>query len=302
MENFKTIILLTAAVLVAAVSCSKDGNEPEGRMAVLSYEVNLSEVTKAIGDGTMVDKMVYAIFDENGTQVKKEVVEKVGSQFSFSPSLYYGKTYRIVLFAYKDGAYTVDNITEIARNKDGEEADAFALTETVKITQDGKLQINGGEPVAATTRSVELTRSVAQLAVATEVFADMAEAGAAKIQVVLNAPGTYNAMTGAVGPAADATYTTAVADLGSISVSGKAYTVVSCSYLYPADTQEVTINILKEDDTVLRKIILTNVPLRSNQKTNIYGNLVKGELTFDVSMNVVFDKNEDNKDNEVAIP
>ena len=152
-----------------------------------------------------------------------------------------------------------------------------------------------------TTRSVELTRPVAQLAVATEVFSDMETAGAAKIQIVLNVPGTYNAMTGAVGPAADATYTTAVADLGSISVSGKAYTVVSCSYLYPTDTQDVIINVLKEDDTVLRKITLTNVPLRSNQKTNIYGNLVKGELTFNVSMDVEFEKNEQDKDNEVEL-
>ena len=50
MKKLTTILLATAALLVAAVSCNKEGNEPEGRMAQLSYEVSLSEpVAKALG-------------------------------------------------------------------------------------------------------------------------------------------------------------------------------------------------------------------------------------------------------------
>jgi hypothetical protein len=127
---------------------------------------------------------------------------------------------------------------------------------------------------------------VAQLAVATEVFDEMAEAGAAKIQVELSAPSTYNAVLSAPSTtSATANYTSTVAELGTIEVSGKTYAVVSCNYLLPTDTQIVTVKVLKADDTVIRTITLDNVPLVANKKTQIYGNLVKGELTFNVSIN-----------------
>ena len=53
----------------------------------------------------------------------------------------------------------------------------------------------------------------------------------------------------------------------------------------PTDTQTVIVKVLKADDTVIRTITLDNVPLVANKKTQIYGNLVKGELTFNVSIN-----------------
>jgi hypothetical protein len=121
--------------------------------------------------------------------------------------------------------------------------------------------------------------------VATEVFDDMAQAGASKIQVDLSAPSTYNAVTGTPATAATANYTSTVANLGTIAVSGKTYAVVSCNYLLPTDTQTVTVKVLKADDTVIRTITLDNVPLVANKKTQIYGNLVKGELTFNVTIN-----------------
>ena len=93
---------------------------------------------------------------------------------------------------------------------------------------------------------------------------------------MLSAPSTTSAT---------ANYTSAVAELGTIEVSGKTYTVVSCNYLLPTDIQTVIVKVLKADDTVIRTITLDNVPLVANKKTQIYGNLVKGELTFNVSIN-----------------
>ena len=261
--------------------------EQDGSAVTLDYTVSVTEAaTKALGDGTNVDKMAYAVYDGE-TCVKTAVIDKQqDGKFAFQPVLFYGKTYTVAMFAYKDGAYNVSDLKAITKSANDETADAFTHTETVMIDHNGDLYIGGIKSNDQTSdHAVTLTRPVAQLAVATEVFDEMAQAGASKIQVELSAPSTYNAVTGTPATAATANYTSAVAELGTIEVSGNTYVVVLCNYLLPTDTQTVTVKVLKADDTVIRTITLDNVPLVANKKTQIYGNLVKGELTFNVSIN-----------------
>ena len=286
MNKIATTISTIAAVLLAG-ACSKAVVEQEGSAVTLDYTVSVTEAaTKALGDGTNVDKMAYAIYDGE-TCVKTAVIdEQEEGKFAFQPVLFYGKTYTVAMFAYKDGAYNVSDLKAITKSANDETADAFTHTETVMIDHNGDLYINGSKSDDQTSdHAVTLTRPLTQLAVATEVFDEMAQAGAAKIQVELSAPSTYNAVTGTPAIAATANYTSTVANLGTIEVSGKTYAVVSCNYLLPTDTQIVTVKVLKSDDTVIRTITLDNVPLVANKKTQIYGNLVKGELTFNVSIN-----------------
>lgn len=284
--NKITTISTIAAVLLAG-ACSKAVVEQEGSAVTLDYTVSVTEAaTKALGDGTNVDKMAYAVYDGE-TCVKTAVIdEQEEGKFAFQPVLFYGKTYTVAMFAYKDGAYNVSDLKAITKSAYDETADAFTHTETVMIDHNGDLYIDGSKSDDQTSdHAVTLTRPVAQLAVATEVFDEMAQAGASKIQVELSAPSTYNAVTGTPATAATANYTSTVANLGTIEVSGKTYTVVLCNYLLPTDTQTVIVKVLKSDDIVIRTINLDNVPLVANKKTQIYGNLVKGELTFNVSIN-----------------
>lgn len=304
MKRFSTILLATAALLVAAVSCNKEGNEPEGKMAVLSYEVNLSEVaTKAFGDGLTVDKLACAVYDGE-TLYANATVAKAEGKFAYTPSLYYGKTYTVVFFAYNDGAYTVnDGLTEITRKENGEAADAFAYKETVKINADGTLTIDGvASAQTASNHSVTLTRPFAQLNIGTESLDDMNNVDATAVKVTLaEYAANYSALDGASGTTT-VTYTSTVSDFSAnkFTVNSKEYSLVSLNYLFAADNVTATIEVLRGEE-VIRKITMGSVPLKANQKTNIYGNLVKGELTFNVSLNNVFDKNEQDKDNEVEI-
>lgn len=287
MNKIATTISTIAAVLLAG-ACSKAVVEQEGSAVTLDYTVSVTEAaTKALGDGTNVDKMAYAVYDGE-TCVKNAVINKQqDGKFAFQPVLFYGKTYTVAMFAYKEGAYNVSDLKAITKSANDETADAFAHTETVMIDHNGDLYIDGSKSDDQTSdHAVTLTRPVAQLAVATEVFDEMGDAGAAKIQVELSAPSTYNAVLSAPSTtSATANYTSTVANLGTIEVSGKTYAVVSCNYLLPTDAQTVTVKVLKADDTVIRTITLDNVPLVANKKTQIYGNLVKGELTFNVSIN-----------------
>ena len=296
MNKIATTISTMAAVLLAG-ACSKAVVEQEGSAVTLDYTVSVTEAaTKALGDGTNVDKMAYAVYDGE-TCVKNAVINELqDGKFAFQPVLYYGKTYTVAMFAYKDGAYNVANLKAITKSANDETADAFTHTETVMIDHNGDLYIDGSKSDDQTSdHAVTLTRPLAQLAVATEVFDEMAKAGASKIQVELSAPNSYNAVTGTPATAATANYTSTVAQLGTIEVSGKTYTVVSCNYLLPTDTQTVTVKVLKADDTVIRTITLYSVPLVANKKTQIYGNLVKGELTFNVSINNGFKKEVEEK-------
>ena len=289
MNKIATTISTIAAVLLAG-ACSKAVVEQEGSAVTLDYTVSVTEAaTKALGDGTNVDKMAYAVYDGE-TCVKTAVIdEQQDGKFAFQPVLFYGKTYTVAMFAYKDGAYNVSDLKAITKSANDETADAFTHTETVMIDHNGDLYINGSKSDDQTSdHAVTLTRPVAQLAVATEVFDEMEQAGASKIQVELSAPSTYNAVTATLATAASANYKSAVANLGTIEVSGNPYAVVSCNYLLPTDAQTVTVKVLKADDTVIRTITLDNVPLVANKKTQIYGNLVKGELTFNVSINNAF--------------
>ena len=296
MNKIATTISTIAAVLLAG-ACSKAVVEQEGSAVTLDYTVSLTEAaTKALGDGTNVDKMAYAVYDGEKC-VKNAVINKQqDGKFAFQPVLFYGKTYTVAMFAYTEDAYDTSDLKAIVKLANDQTADAFAHTETVMIDHNGDLYINGSKSDDQTSdHAVTLTRPLAQLAVATEVFDEMAQAGAAKIQVELSAPSTYNAVTGTPAIAATANYTSTVANLGTIEVSGKTYAVVSCNYLLPTDTQIVTVKVLKSDDTVIRTITLDNVPLVANKKTQIYGNLVKGELTFNVSINNGFTGLEENQ-------
>lgn len=296
MKKLTTIIAAMAAVLLTG-ACNKAEVEHEGSAVTLDYTVSLAEAaTKAIGDEITVDKMVYAIF-EGETRVKYEVIDEQTGKFAFQPALYYGKTYTVAMFAYTNGAYDVSNIKAITKSANDQTADAFAHTETVMIDHNGDLYIDGSKSDdQPSNHSVTLTRPVAQLVVATENFGDMTKAGASKIQVELSAPSTYNAVLSAPSTTtATANYTSTVANLGTIEVSGNTYTVVSCNYLFPTNTQTVTIKVLKDDDTSIRTITLGNVPLVANKKTQIYGNLVKGDIKFNVSINNGFITEVENK-------
>lgn len=302
MKKLTTIIAAMAAVLLTG-ACNKAEVEHEGSAVTLDYTVSLAEAaTKAIGDGTTVNALTYAIYDGNTYVAGATINRNPDNSFSFAPSFYYGKTYTVVMFAYyrvkdentvKDAytdAYTLDGYS-IKKNKDfvGEAADVFTHKETITLNNDGTLTVEGQNKGAVTSHSVTLTRPVAQLIVATETLSDMTTAEASKIEVVLNAPASYNAMTGESSTATAANYTSAVSNLGTIEVSDKSYCVVSLNYLFPTDDQNVTINVIKDNgdntESVIRTITLYNVPLVANKKTQIYGNLVKGEIKFNVSIN-----------------
>lgn len=121
-------ILLTVVIAIVSVSCSERDNLSLNpvREVELSFvfDAENCHVTRAISDGNSVDKLIYAVFAEDGTLVvRNAVVENVnslvnGGIFNMTVSLADGQRYRAVFWAQNG------------------ECDAYALTEDMKLTVD----------------------------------------------------------------------------------------------------------------------------------------------------------------------
>lgn len=121
-------ILLTVVIAIVSVSCSERDNLSLNsvREVELSFvfDAENCHVTRAISDGNSVDKLIYAVFAEDGTLVvRNAVVEDVnglvnGGIFNMTVSLADGQRYRAVFWAQNG------------------ECDAYALTEDMKLTVD----------------------------------------------------------------------------------------------------------------------------------------------------------------------
>ncbi len=121
-------ILLTVVIAIVSVSCSERDNLSlnSAREVELSFvfDAENCHVTRAISDGNSVDKLIYAVFAEDGTLVvRNAVIENVnslvnGGIFNMTVSLADGQRYRAVFWAQNG------------------ECDAYALTEDMKLTVD----------------------------------------------------------------------------------------------------------------------------------------------------------------------
>lgn len=121
-------ILLTVVIAIVSVSCSERDNLSlnSAREVELLFALDTENgnMTRATSDGNSVDKLIYAVFAEDGTLVvRNAVIKDVNSllnsgTFSMTVSLADGQRYRAVFWAQNG------------------ECDAYALTEDMKLTVD----------------------------------------------------------------------------------------------------------------------------------------------------------------------
>lgn len=120
--------MLTVVIAIVSVSCSERDNLSLNSVRevelLFALDTENGNMTRAISDGNSVDKLIYAVFAEDGTLVvRNAVIEDVnsllnGGTFSMTVSLADGQRYRAVFWAQNG------------------ECDAYALTEDMKLTVD----------------------------------------------------------------------------------------------------------------------------------------------------------------------
>ena len=273
-------------------------------MLTLNMGLDGAVQTRAIGDGSGADHLIYAVFDANGKRIEGMPVSKdVTFPTTETITLAKGQTYRIAFWAQNKActAYNVSNDMVVTINYQGalsndETRDAFFKTVEVTVTGDAELD-------------VELTRPFAQLNVG--IYESDWTAGedagiviSTSRAVVKQAASTLNLLDGTVDDPVDVTFNFANIPTDDLSVdlngdgTAETFKYLSMNYILPFDEltgeSSTTLNDLeftfhpKTGNDIVLTQGLDAVPVQRNWRTNIIGQILSGDLSLDISIDPGF--------------
>jgi len=282
-----TYAIASIAFLLAGCSQEESIMENKGEQVTLNYNISLKDgVQSRAGSETTVEvnKLLCAIF-ENGTELKREVVDVTNGTAEYKPTLFKNIEYHIVFWAYyeSDGTscYDVSNLKNIKINTNYDKdvfandakKDAFTAVDVVKVT---------ANPIQA---SVNLTRPFAQINVYTtetdwnNAVALGGEPKYSKITVSGYA-NQYNALSEKWSGTSeeDYTFTSTVSKDDNYSLASE--------YIFANGTAACTIQVFAEGDKEIFTKEITNFPIDANKRTNVTSQNDSGLMTGDVTYSI----------------
>ena len=318
-------MLLATSCSSDELESAQSGNEAQVTFS-LGLENGIG--SRAISDGTGAKKLVYAVYklDENETPVLQHVVgsddngqivnDKAfanGLTETVNITLAKGQTYQVAFWAQNPNcsAYTTTDLTNVGisyekATNNNETRDAFFKTV--------EFEVSGNKTI-----DVELKRPFAQINVG--VTAEDWEAAVAsgieieKSMVVIdNAATSINLLTGEVDGEETVTYSLKEIpnELLKVDTDGdgvkEEYNWLSMSYILVNDDNEddvdkdgtlgdarATLNSLnftfapENGNNIEFKEGLNSVPVQRNWRTNILGKILTGDITFNITIDPVYD-------------
>ncbi|MBR5475341.1 MAG: hypothetical protein IKV17_00790 [Bacteroidaceae bacterium] len=310
--------MLAFAGMLAVASCSQDdfvGGETAGDYVDATFTVSTPDGigTRAIGDGTTVNRVKCCVYDAKGVKMNLDQnLAIVGKEAQYNVRLAKGQAYNVVFFAYNGDEqgnskyYKIDDLKKIEvlgnQSSNVEERDAFTRA----------CHVSANETMNRVEKTVVLKRPLAQLNLgidATE-LADAANAGIviekSKI-IVSNVYSFYNAYDSTVV----GKDTVVVFKMNAIpteplkvTIDGveKEYNYLAMNYLLVGDLgSEKTLTDVEfvwetaDGNTNVPSTSFPNVTTQRNYRTNILGKLITNPATF----NVVIDERFDGEKNKI---
>ena len=299
----KNLIYLLLALPLLFISCSNDD------IATIEETIQVSfcaEIPQPMGtrasSTSSVDKVYCAVF-ENGVEISalRQAIDVIeGQSIEFAPRLIKGRTYEIVFWASKEGAYDVTDMTEITRatNNTAAESNFDAFTAHVEVCVNNN---NQSTPIVLTRPLAQLNLGVTQAdwdGVASESTFNMIPTN---ITISLTGKDTFNALTGlATGEESSISYNLSVSG-NEFTVEEKSYKNIAMCYVLPSAGKEnfdITYSIYdKDNDAIRSNVVINAVPLQANYKTNVVGGLLTGVVTYNITLQTEYD-NTENKEIE----
>ncbi len=308
--NKKLFLGMFATAALFATSCSQEefvtpNNNDNEVMAEFTIEAPVEAIqSRTIGDGTTVDKVVCAVFEDEAGSEKAEIeglrqtLDIVGKKATFKTRLVKGQSYRIAFFAYNEAAAAYDitdlkNIkVDMERAANDEGRDAFTAY-TVVSAQETTTAIN---------RTIELYRPFAQLNFGSY-KEDIEAAEAAGIVVkttqvtVDNVYTAFSAYDDAVipGKTTSMTFTWADQPTEALYVENAEYDYLAMNYLLVGDKGEkaltnVVFQWTAENNKTNEPVAeFGNVPVQRNYRTNILGYLLTNPAEFNIVIDEKFE-------------
>ena len=307
---FKTV---SASILMALAltACQKEefrGNEAEG---IYTFEVSADNIaTKAAidgdGNGTAVNRFIMEVYLAKPTelvlldrQVKAPTAASPKST-SFNLTLIKDQEYKVLFWADKrddslgDFYYkttdTLQNVSFLnaARKGNNDALDAFSKMEV--ITRE--------ESKAGFSKSVKLTRPFGQVNfITTDIPAINALTGGSAflptdVKVSYTTYTGFNVLTQTGTGSEDIEYTAPVYSAEDTQNDPAKYTL-SMDYMLTATSDRETRNLVKltalANGYELTTVEVINYPVQRNYRTNIIGKILTGDVTFNITIDPIFD-------------
>lgn len=290
------------ALSLAALSCAKEGTDADSQQSEVSFsvEVPAAPATKGLSDASTTNELICQVFLDNKdktTTLVPELTQKVDidvttHKASVKFSLVKGNSYTFIFWAQtrETGYYNTDDLRSVKMNCDVVKAndpamDAFCATKTMTAT------------VNPTSKSVILTRVLAQVNFGT-VIPDRSDALKVKSSsmTLTNVPDTFHPLLGQGSTSCEGRVNitfqdnTAVTD-EKLIVEGTDYDYISTVYVFvPRQNKIITdaSTTVTLENGKTTKINAPNAPIQGNCRTNILGDLLTVDGTWNISIDSRF--------------
>ena len=317
----KKILLFASALagLFLAGSCQKEKLEvvADGTVTI-TVEAPGAMNTKAIADGTNVNEVHYAVYktnpgedysiDDSGAidgPLAQGVVEMSNKRASVEFDLLQDQNYTVIFWAQVAGAghYELGDLRTISVNHENGVVDGNDETRAAFFARFDFSTFEHED------HTVTLRRPFAQLNLLTtpESLAPVQQGQTAGYTIdvktsevkVIGLGTSFNTLTG-VAPAEDATILYEMAatpeEQGqeTLSVNGKEYHYVSMNYLFVPEEEklvDIEYTVATDKGNISHEIVA--VPVKENYRTNVIGNLLTKETTFEIIVDANFEDSED---------
>lgn len=300
--------MFAAAGILLATSCQNDELDAvqTGNEATVSFTLGVEGgvQTRAISDGLTANRLVYAVFDEEGNRIT--TIAKVDKDANFPTTenitLAKGQTYKVAFWAQNSAtsAYVLDddmNLTIDYTNSanNDEKRDAFFKTETFTVTGNAQIDVVLKRPFAQI--NVGVYQSDWDAAVASGI-----EIATSKV-VIKNAFTNMDLIDGSVSGETEVVYDFGATPKSSNEVlkvdldedgTAEEYHYLSMSYIL-VDAQKSTLQDLDftfhptSGNDIVFDEGLNNVPVQRNWRTNIIGQILTGNIDFNISIDPIYD-------------
>lgn len=291
----KKLLLLTAITLFGMTACQKaESPEITSDEVQITVETSLPgqlDQTRAVGDGTTVDRCIMQIYLDGELYGERQVATVSNLKATFSARMIAGKTYELVFWADKQGTdkntdlhYNTTDLSQVTFA----EGDAYKGNDETRDAFFGKVEVTADQNKSV---PVDLKRPFGQLNVRTLDLEEVKAAAPAlepkKVKVsFVSLPTGINLRTGALldDSKAAVAYTDAAA---VVDAAGN----LSFDYIFaPAGTEQYltdfTMSFLDDAGTpVASDYEFASIPVQRNYRTMVSGNLLTKKA--DITVNVV---------------
>lgn len=141
----KIFSILALAGMIMTTACSNENNEPviSSDEASVTFTVSLNDIdSRAISDGTTVDQLVFAVYDDQGNELpalRQNNIQIEDKQATVTTKVAMGQKYSFAFWAQKSGNafYNTTDLKDVvvsyAGEANDENRDAFTASWTIEV-------------------------------------------------------------------------------------------------------------------------------------------------------------------------